>query len=56
MSAPKMKELLFQALEAFPVTCEFYALDAKQKRVQFLSLVREGFTEAQAIELLRPRA
>ena len=56
MSAPKMKELLFKALEEFPAMCELYKLDAKQQRVRFLALVKEGFTEAQAIELLRPKA
>ena len=56
MSAPQMKALLHKAIEEFAVMCEFYAIDAKLKRCQFLELVKQGFSEAQAIELLRPRA
>lgn len=56
MSAPDMKALVFKFLENMPALIEHAKLDAKLKREQYLALVKEGFTEAQAIELLRPKA
>lgn len=56
MSAPDMKALVFNFLEHLPALIEHAKLDAKLKRAQYQALVKEGFTEAQAIELLRPKA
>ena len=56
MSAPDMKALVFKFIENMPALIEHAKLDAKLKREQYLALVKEGFTEAQAIELLRPKA
>lgn len=53
---PDMKAALFSILESMPVLLEHVKLDAKITRAKFLALVKEGFTEAQAIELLRPKA
>lgn len=52
---PNMKAAVFQMLENLPALLEHAKLDAKLKRAQFLALTSEGFTDAQAIELLRPR-
>lgn len=53
---PDMKALVFNFLENLPALIEHAKLDAKLKRAQYQALVKEGFTEAQAIELLRPKA
>ena len=40
--------------ERLPLIMEFNAMDAKLKRgKKFLSLVKEGFTEDQALELVK---
>lgn len=35
------------------VTVEFLVIDAQLKRVKYLALVAQGFTEAQALELCK---
>lgn len=52
---PNLKTAVFNMMENLPALLEHAKLDAKLKRGQYLALVREGFTETQAIELLRPR-
>jgi len=32
---------------------EYHAIDAQIKRAKFLALIKEGFTEAQALELCK---
>lgn len=50
-----VKSAVFAMLENLPALMEHAKLDAKLKRAQFVALTKEGFSEAQAIELLRPR-
>lgn len=36
-----------------PVILEFWAIDAEIKRTKYLALLRQGFNEAQALELCK---
>ncbi len=56
MKPEALKAQLFDLIERLPTMMEFDKQIAKLTRQKFLALVKEGFTEAQAIELLRPRA
>lgn len=44
---------LQDARDGLAFMVEFYQIEAKQKRAKFLSLVREGFSEPQALELCK---
>lgn len=40
--------------EGWLAQLEFFALDARIARAKYLALVKEGFTEAQALQLCKP--
>ena len=44
---------LLDTIERLPILIEYGKADAKLKREKFLSLVAEGFTEQQALELVK---
>lgn len=60
-SAPTEQELVMLAQSvsrlkaALPALMEMAALEARVNRVRYEALMREGFTDAQALELLRGR-
>lgn len=51
--AEKMRAALNQAMEMLPLEAEAAVMLAKVRREKFKAYVREGFTESQAIELLK---
>jgi hypothetical protein len=46
-------QLLKQAQENFPAQIELERYLAKLTRIKYLALVEEGFTESQALDLLK---
>jgi hypothetical protein len=46
-------QLMLKITEDWAAELEWLALSAKISRAKFLALVKEGFTEAQAIELCK---
>lgn len=58
MSNPDAKRVTFaqlmaRAKEEMPAQIEFEQFQAKLKRVRFLALIAEGFTETQAMDLCK---
>lgn len=51
----KMAQALKSMRENMAATIEFLNYDAEVTRAKFLALVRQGFTEQQALELCKPR-
>ncbi len=49
----ELAQLIVRMRENMPAYFEFEELQAKVKRKKFLSLVSEGFTEQQALELCK---
>lgn len=51
--AQDIARMMDDAQENWPMRLQIWALQARETRAQYLAYVKEGFTDAQAIELCK---